>query len=83
MYAISEDSDQTARMRRLISVFTGRKSLTVGFVVRWLYYQFQLATFSVLYFSIHLLPIIGSVMAESEYIRIVCYAVQSPLCSHV
>ena len=34
--AISEDSDQTARTRRLISVFAGRTSLIVGFVVRWL-----------------------------------------------
>ena len=33
---ISEDSDQTARMCRLISVFDGRTSLNVGFVVRWL-----------------------------------------------
>ena len=33
-YAISEDSDQTARMRRLIWVFADRTSLIVGFVVR-------------------------------------------------
>ena len=35
-HAISEDSDQTARMRRLIWVFACRTSLIVGFVVRWL-----------------------------------------------
>ena len=29
--AISEDSDQTARMRRLICVFAGRISLIVSF----------------------------------------------------
>ena len=33
-HAISEDSDQTARMRRLIWVFAGRTILIVGFVVR-------------------------------------------------
>ena len=32
-HAISEDSDQTARMRRLIWVFAGRTSLIVGFTV--------------------------------------------------
>ena len=31
VYAISEDSDQTAWMHRLIGVFAGRTSLTVGF----------------------------------------------------
>ena len=39
-HKISEDSDQTARMRRLIWVFAGRTSLIVGFVVRWLKYVF-------------------------------------------
>ena len=34
--AISEDSGQTARMRRLIWVFACRTGLLVGFVVRWL-----------------------------------------------
>ena len=34
-HAISEDSDQTARMRSLIWVFAGRTRLIVGFVVRW------------------------------------------------
>ena len=33
---ISEDSDQTARIRRLIRVFAGRINLIVGFVVYWL-----------------------------------------------
>ena len=33
-HALSEDSDQTARMRRLIWVFVGRTSIFVGFVAR-------------------------------------------------
>ena len=33
-HAISEDSDQTARMRSLIRVFADRTCLIVGFVVR-------------------------------------------------
>ena len=40
--AISEDSDQTARMRRLIRVFAGRTGLTVGSVMRWLKLLFVL-----------------------------------------
>ena len=39
-HAISKDSDQTARMHRLIWVFTGHRSLTAGFVVRWLIYMY-------------------------------------------
>ena len=35
-HAISEASDQTAPMRRLIGVFDARTSLIVGFVVHWL-----------------------------------------------
>ena len=35
-HAISEDSDQTARMRSLISAFAGRTSHIVGFVMRCL-----------------------------------------------
>ena len=33
---ISEDSDQTAWMHRLILVFTVRTRLSVGIIVRWL-----------------------------------------------
>ena len=33
---ISKDSDQTARMRRLIRFFASRTSLNVCFFVRWL-----------------------------------------------
>ena len=36
--AISEDSDQTAQMRRLIRVFAGCSSLIVGFV-KYVYFQ--------------------------------------------
>ena len=32
----SEDSDQTGRMSRLISVFAGRTCHCVGFVTRWI-----------------------------------------------
>ena len=35
-HAISEYSDQTARMRSLIWVFAGRTRFNVGFVVLWL-----------------------------------------------
>ena len=35
-HAISEDSDQTVRMRWLIWVFAGRTCFDVGFVVRWI-----------------------------------------------
>ena len=35
-HVISEYSDQTARMRKLIWVFAGRTSFIVGFVMRWL-----------------------------------------------
>ena len=41
-HAISEDSDQTARMRRLIRVFPGRAGLIVGSVMRWLKLLFVL-----------------------------------------
>ena len=48
-HAISGDSDQPARMRRLIWVFAGRTSIVVGFVVRWLsfYYNNRLNQFLV------------------------------------
>ena len=36
IYVISNDSDQIARIRRLIRVLAGRTSLIVSFVVRWL-----------------------------------------------
>ena len=35
-WALSEDSDQTGRMPRLIWVFAGRTCHFVGFVTRWL-----------------------------------------------
>ena len=36
LHAYSEDSDQTGRMPRLISVFAERTCDFVGFVMRWL-----------------------------------------------
>ena len=40
-HAISKDSDQTARMRRLIWVFTGLTSLIEAFVVCWLIFSLR------------------------------------------
>ena len=65
---MSEDSDQTAQMRRLIWNFAGRTSLLVAFVLRWVNFIFYTSKYFIWVANVRFCPSHNSMKEARKWI---------------